>query len=818
MSPSPRLPIVLRQAGAAMAAALLLSLAPPAALAQTPAEARAQGELVRVEHANWELADRFRASELRPYIHSTGVNPQFINETDEFWYSWQDADGRRWMRVDPSAPSQAPLFDHALMAELLTMELGTPFDRTNLSLQSLEFSEDGESIHFRTEDTDLTFHLGREELSLREEEEEEEEDEDEGRPWRAFSPDSTAYVFAEGHDLYFVEMEDEDTIVRLTDDGEEYFSFGFREVEEDDDDEENGNREETRNDDEDNDDPHPGRVRPNVNWAEDSNRFYVVRSDSREVAELYLVDSLSEPRPTLRSYRYAMPGEENVTQFQLFAFDRPSQDFRELPVEKWPDQRLFNIHWTGETSDVLRMVRRDRPQRTLELIEVDLDNGDEIRVLLEESTENAHLRRQNVRYVEEDNQGDFLWYSRRTGWAHWYRYSHDGELRNAVTSGEWNAEAVQELDEDEGRVFIRGVGREEFENPYYNHLYRVNLDGSGLTLLDPGDANNTSRLSPSNEYVVTTRSRVDMAPQTVLHGSRGQVLLELEEMDLTPLESMGWQMPRTFSVKAADGITDIYGNMYLPFDFDPERQYPIIAHVYPGPQTESVRAGFSAVNQQQELAQLGFVVIQIGNRGGTPQRSAAYHSYGYFNLRDYGLADKKVGIEQLAARHDWIDLDRVGIYGHSGGGFMTAAALMLEPYNEFFTVGVSSAGNHDNNVYNQNWSEQHHGLEVKVEENEDGEEEVTFEIDVPTNHDIAEGLVNRLLLVHGDMDNNVHHAGTMRLAKALIDADKRFDFMMFPGMAHGFGGYSSYWRNMMFEYFAEHLLGDYYRDRADMGR
>jgi dipeptidyl aminopeptidase/acylaminoacyl peptidase len=281
-------------------------------------------------------------------------------------------------------------------------------------------------------------------------------------------------------------------------------------------------------------------------------------------------------------------------------------------------------------------------------------------------------------------------------------------------------------------------------------------------------------------------------------------------------------------VKAADGVTDIYGNIFVPFDLDPNKKYPIIASVYPGPQTEQVNSTFSANPVQQRLAQLGFVVIQIGNRGGNPRRSNAYQHYSYYNLRDYGLADKKAGIEQLAARYPFIDIDRVGIYGHSGGGFMTAAAMLLPPYNDFFKVGVSSAGNHDNNVYNQNWSEQYHGLkEVRTpkkttaagisNDGQNGQEqefETKFEIHIPTNAEIAQNLKGRLLLVHGDMDNNVHPAGTIRLMDALIKANKRFDFMLMPGKAHGFADYQPYFTRMMFEYFSEHLLGDYYRADA----
>jgi dipeptidyl aminopeptidase/acylaminoacyl peptidase len=294
-------------------------------------------------------------------------------------------------------------------------------------------------------------------------------------------------------------------------------------------------------------------------------------------------------------------------------------------------------------------------------------------------------------------------------------------------------------------------------------------------------------------------------------------------MDMLRLKEMGWKAPETFVVKSADGVTNIYGNMWKPFDFDSTKKYPIIANVYPGPQTESVTYTFSATAALQRMAQLGFIMIQIGNRGGSPQRSDAYQSYSYYNLRDYGLADKKAGIEQLAARHPWIDLNRVGIFGHSGGGFMTAAAMLLPPYNDFFKVGWSESGNHDNNVYNQNWSEQYHGLSVVTTPakanaaGSDGsapDDDTKFVIHVPTNAELAANLKGNLFLIHGDMDNNVHPAGTIRLMDALIKANKRFDFMLVPGQPHSYGPMAPYVQRRMYEYFAEHLLGDYYGNDA----
>jgi dipeptidyl aminopeptidase/acylaminoacyl peptidase len=352
-----------------------------------------------------------------------------------------------------------------------------------------------------------------------------------------------------------------------------------------------------------------------------------------------------------------------------------------------------------------------------------------------------------------------------------------------------------------------------------------------------------STLSPTRQFLVDNASRIDRAPTSCVRDAAGNKVMDLEKADLSRLEEFGWRLPETFTVKAADGVTDLFGNMWKPFDFDPKKKYPVIAHVYPGPQQEGVSHTFSAFSTNMQLAQLGFLVIQVGHRGGAPTRSKAYASYGYFNLRDYGLADKKAAIEQLAARYPWVDITKVGIYGHSGGGFMSAAALLQKPYNEFFKAAVASAGNHDNNIYNNAWAERYHGMrEIVIKEETKEKDKVKekvaagaddkekgkaspaappplpktkFEIKVPTNAELAANLKGRLLLVHGELDNNVHPANTMRLVDALIKANKRFDMLMLPATRHGFGSYQPYFQQRMWEFFAEHLLGDR-RDSVDL--
>jgi dipeptidyl-peptidase-4 len=454
--------------------------------------------------------------------------------------------------------------------------------------------------------------------------------------------------------------------------------------------------------------------------------------------------------------------------------------------------------------------------------------------------------------------GDFVWWSERSGWAHLYLYDHNGNFKKALTEGPWHVENVAQVDTIKGTIWFNANGRESGENVYYQHLYRINPDGSMLTLMDPGNFNHTETISPTKRYSVDNFSRIDAPTKVVLRdATSGKEVMPLEEFEVSRLKEMGWKAPEQFITKAADGVTDIYGVMFKPFDFDSTKKYPIVAYVYPGPQTESITFNFAPTSTQQQLAQLGMIVIQIGNRGGSPQRSLAYHRFGYYNLRDYALADKKTGIEQLAAKNKWIDIDRVGIYGHSGGGFLTAAALMLPPYNDFFKVGVSSSGNHDNNIYNQNWSEWNHGLKAVAQRSDSGrtfagrgnrgpnggnaangqngqngvqqaggarkprdpeivDDSVQYEIHVPTNIELAPNLKGRLLLTTGDMDNNVHPGNTIRMVNALIKANKRFDFMEFPGKPHGYGDMQPYFNRMIMEYFAEHLIGDYLRGGAEI--
>ena len=717
-------------------------------------------------NANWAQYDKFSTANVRTMTFSTTIAPRWIGETDSVFYSWRDHTGERWYLVNALTRSKKPLFDQAKLAAQLTMLRKKAVDANALNDQftvlnitkdhkHLRFAVDSERFNWNITTETLTS-LGRyrgaqDSLMTKDEEVDLALGVGGGRAgggggrgaappqggrgaapeFRNWAPDSSAFVFARNYNLYLWEKGKSDT-VQITRDGTEKNSYagGGRG---------GGGQQDTTQQQQQDDTQDLAAVaarpsRPAVTWSPDSKSFHLTRTDNRGVRNMYLVRSLTEPRPTLLQYSYPMPGEDSIPKPEVWTYTRGDKDAKRAPLDKWRDQRIVASgqvgvtqgggrgggaaggaapaglgYWMGKTGTTIRVVRRDRLQRNVEFVELDITTG-QSKVLLSDSKGDAgSLELQAPIYVKTG--GDFLWFSERDGWGHYYLYGYDGKLKRQLTSGPWRADAIVAIDSIKGFAYIRGQGREAGENLYNTHLYKVNLADASIALLDAGNASHTSALSKNQRWIVDQSSRVDTVPRVQLRDAvTGKSALDLETADLSKLQEAGWRFPETFQTLAADGVTPIFGNMWKPFDFDSTRKYPIIAHVYPGPQTESVTGTFNGSPAPQQLAQLGFIVIQLGNRGGTPARSGAYQDFSYFDMRDYALADKKTGIEQLASRHKWIDLDRVGIFGHSGGGFLTAAALLLPPYNEFFKVGVSESGNHDNNIYNNNWSEQYHGL------------------------------------------------------------------------------------------------------------
>ena len=766
---------------------------------------------------NYELAERFSPTKVKRLVPQTAVRPNWFENSTKFWYSWSNVDGTTYYIVDPAANKNTELWSMGELAEKVTLATNYPFDWQHLPISNMELKEDKyvlfdiapgdvmvENNDYSPKDAEgnkLVFHfkwdIAAKSLDFIQER-------DVKYPeWANVSPDGSIAVYQKNSNLWYMTTEDVEKWVRdpkdstiverqITTDATEdtayhWFEDCIEQVKEDE------------------------RYRVFLQWSPDSKHFATVRCNTAMLEDFWVINILKE-RPELFEYKYQMPGEQSPD-FWLELFNTETMERREVDMAKYKEQMLFicnrpakhadryqkpmRMVWQGD-NDKFYVIRQSRDIKRADLCVVDVASATAKDVVVEQM--NTSIEWQMPTLVNGGKE--LIQWSERTGWAHLYRYTADGELVNQITKGEWHVSNVLGVDDATRVIYFTATGYNKGENPYYLHLFRVNYDGTGLKQLDPTNFNGEFSLSDDGRYFVTTYSRADAAPVSELYTTEGKRLMTLAEVDLEPLFAMGYKYPEPFVVKAADGITDIHGVMFKPYDFDPNKKYPIIEYVYPGPQTEAVeQSWYQPLIRTDRLAQMGFIVITVGNRGGHPDRSKWYHNYGYGNLRDYGLKDKVVAAQQLAARHSFIDISRVGIHGHSGGGFMSTAAILMYP--DFFDVAVSCAGNHDNNIYNRWWSEKHHGIK---EVEQDGE--VVFEYHISANHEIANRLKGNLLLVHGDIDENVHPGCTLRVVDALIRNNKRFDMLLLPGQRHGFGDMNEYFFWRMADYFAEHLLGE----------
>ena len=779
------------------------------------------------QKANYELAARFSPKKLEKMIFSTAVDPHWMKTGNKFWYTYETTSGKKWYVVDPVKLTKTPMFDNDKLAAAITRIVKDPFDGKHMSLDNLKFVKEEQWISFEVKSTaeetkkdttkkataakeKKTFYF---EYNIASDSLVELTDfkKPKAKPsWANQSPDQKWVVYAKNFNLYRMDSsnlrkaianEDDSTIVeeKLTEDGIENYGYGESYGE--------TNVEKTAN--------RKKRKSVFVMWSPDAKYFTIVRTDSRNVKDLWVINSIAEPRPTLETYKYHMPGEKEAPQRELMVFEMASKKmtkintslFKDQEISVWAanadkrnrDDEFRPMIWLGDNTRFY-FSRTSRDLKKIDVCALDLTTQ-HVTVLVEERL-NTYVEIRKPYFF--NNGKEFIHWSERDGWAHLYHYDVSGKLKSQITSGPWHVEDIESVDEKTRTVYFTANGKEADEDPYYLHLYKAGLDGSGTKLLNAGDFDHAVSLDESKRFFVDNHSRVNTIPVSVLYDANGKKIMDLEKADLASLLQAGYKFPQPFTAKADDGITDLYGVIYKPFDFDSTKKYPIIAYVYPGPQTESVNKAFGrSMDRIDRLAQFGFVVVTLGNRGGHPARSKWYHNYGYGNLRDYGLADKKAVIEQLAQRYSYLDINRVGIHGHSGGGFMSTAAMLVYP--DFFKVAVSSAGNHENNIYNRWWSEKHHGVREQISDKGD----TSFLYAIEKNSELAKNLKGHLMLSHGDIDNNVHPANTMRMANALIKANKRFDLVLLPGQRHGYGDMTEYFFWLMGDYFSKWLLGDF---------
>lgn len=780
-----------------------------------------------VRTPNYELAERFSAKRIGQMVFSTSVRPVWFRNGDKFLYAWKTSDGTQYYIADPKAGKTEPVFDMDKLAMQITEIMRDPFDAKHLPISNISIDPENDGIlkfdiKSTKEKTDttgkatgekLTYHF-RYEIAGKKLTYDTADKKEKYPDWANVSPDGLTGVYMKNSNLFYMDTLNlrkaakdpkDSTLVehRITSDGYKDFCYGINNY--------SGNTETDTT----------KRAFPSeLVWSPDSRHIAVMRWDMAPLKDFWVINSLTQPRPTLETYKYQMPGEPGP-KGHLYVFSTSDWTSRQVKINAFKDQDLimqpdvrttddqfdefYGSRWLGDDNGFY-LTRMSRDLKRMDICYVGVDS-DSTRTVISERM-NTYVESRQTRLL--DGGRKMIHWSERNGWANLYLYNTDGTLIRNLTEGAYHVDDVLAVNEKEGYVLFRACGKEKGENPYQMHVYRVSLQGGEPKMLDIPDMNIDAIASDDGKYFIANYSRVDYKPASALFDASGKKVCDLGEADFSLLFAAGYKFPERFKVKAADGITDLYGAIYKPFDFDSTKVYPICDYVYPGPQVEANNISWSrGFTRTDRLAQLGFIVITVGNRGGHPDRSKWYHNYGYGNLRDYGLEDQKYAIQQLGAGYSWIDLNRVGIHGHSGGGFMSTAAMLKYP--DFFKAAVSCAGNHDNSIYNRWWSEQHHGITEKVEAGD-----TTFVYSIETNPEIASNLKGHLMLVHGDIDNNVHPANTIRVVNALIRANKRFDMLILPGQRHGFGDMNEYFFWRMADYYCEWLMGSSKRDEVNI--
>ena len=734
--------------------------------------------------ADYARAEKFMPYNMTPLVYRT-VQPTWLLD-GRFWYRLATADGNDFVAVKPASGTRGPLFDQAKLAAALSAATHKHYDARHLPFRTFQISSDERAISFTLERKKWTCDLEGGECKGSESSEAEA-----GPPGGrgslrnpALSPDGKHLAFIRDWNLW---VRDTTTgqETQLTTDGVKDFGYAT---------------------------DNAGWIhsdRPVLLWSPDSKKIATYQQDQRGVGEMYLVET-RVGHPILQEWKYPLPGDKVVTTIQRVIVDLDGP--RVVRLKMPPDQhrsslcddvactpgKLSDAEWSPDASHLAFLsTSRDHKQETLRV--ADAATG-EVRNVLEEKAATFYESGNgaiNWRFLPESKEA--IWFSERDNWGQLYLYDlATGKLKNQITSGEGNVTNLLHVDEKNRELYFLAVGKEKGRNPYYQHLYRIGFDGKGLQLLSPENANHDVTMSPSGEYFVDSYSTPDEPPVSVLRDKDGRMLMTIEKADISPLLATGWKPPMQFAVKARDGVTDLYGLMFRPTSFDPQKKYPIINHIYPGPQTGSVgsRNFEAARGDAQALAELGFIVVEIDGMG-TPWRSKRFHEAYFRDMGDNTLPDQVTGMKQLAQRYPWVDIERTGIYGHSGGGYATADAMFRYP--DFFKVGISESGNHDNRDYEDDWGEKWQGL---LETKPDG----TTNYDNQANELVAKNLKGHLLLAYGTVDDNVPPYNTLLVVDALIKANKDFDLLALPNQRHSYGADTPYMTRRRWDYFVRYLM------------
>lgn len=747
----------------------------------------AQAVVSETRYAQAEQLLSWHANDL---VYGDAVVPAWMAGGQRFWYRNKTSTGPEFIVVDPSRRSRGHLFDRDRLASALSLAADTSFVGHKLPFQTFDFVEGSEegAIRFDAMKKGFTCDIAAYTCEVG-------DTLPDQTPF-VRSPDGAWEAFSHEHNLWLRNMEGGDSI-QVTTDGEDLWEYGVQAA-------------------------RPGQIiagtaqRPVLQWSPDSRRIAVQRMDERNVETLPLYSS-THTRPKGYTYPYPLPGDSIIPRFDIHIVDVEAKSNVKVQLDPQPyltftatemsDSTWVTVKWK-EAGERLYFVHATRGAKSITLYEADLATGAATPIVGDTMDTHVELNLDIVggraNWDVVNGGRDILWFSERDGWGHLYRFGPDGDLKNRITQGPWTFGELLHVDESTDRVIFTARGREAGQIPMFRKLYSVGIDGSGLALIGAEDGDHAVRVTPDGQYLVDAYSRPDVPPVSVLRDTSGRAVMELECADLAALEAIGWSPPRIFEYKGRDGITTIYGLMHLPSDFDSTTVYPVVEYVYPGPFIGSVGTwnfgggplGLVVRADQDALAELGFAVLQMDHMG-TSLRSKAMLDHYWGNMGDNGIPDHVAALRQLGARHGFLDLDRVGIYGHSGGGFASTGAILRYP--DIYKVAVSSSGNHDNRSYHAAYAEKYQGLLVSDTVN--GTDNYANQV----NASLAANLEGKLMLMTGDMDDNVHPAMTLQVVDALIKANKSFDFLILPDRAHDLN--EPYVVRRRWDYFVEHLMG-----------
>ncbi len=735
------------------------------------------------DNADYARAEQFIPVNAVASMFNVSVDPHWIPGTQSFWYLKMGRNGEEFMLVDVQNRTKMPAFNHTLLARSLSSAVDKQIDPAHLPFSEIIVHQGRDGIGFssfnRTMQFDLSSGLINEVPAGLE-----------AGPGESLSPNGRFAAFVRDHNLWIRETKTGKKYP-LTTNGSRDYAYA--------------ERSETVS--------HPvsqarlnGTPKPYAVWSPDSSRIATFRVDQRNVTELHLLQYVPDnnSRPNLWTYRFAMPNDEYVPMYEPILLDVLLKKVIPVSSRAQPEVSLMDteddvLQWWRDDGQVLYMLYAERGEKGLQLLKTNPDNGRTEEILAERGSTYVEA---NLDYASLPNakilkNGDVVWFSEKDGYGHLYLYDKDGTQKNAITSGKWVVRKLLYVDEINSQVYFTAGGKEPGRDPYYRHLYKVNLNGSDLRLLTPEDADHNIQVDPNGTAFIDTYSRVDEPPATVVRDMNGNITLNLENGDIKNITYMSWKPPERFIVRALDGKTDLCGLLIKPTNFNASQKYPVVETVYPGPwiivTAKSFPADLAWVNKifwrAQAVAELGFIVVTLDGPG-TPFRSKDFHDASYGHLGDAGGLPDHINVLKLLAKdRPYMDLNRVGMFGHSAGGFMTAQALLTYP--EFFKVGVASSGDYDSRFYGAFWGEKYEGLNSS-----DYKEQITSLK--------AENLTGKLLLIAGDVDDNVNPCMTMQLVDAFINADRPFDLLIMSNRNHDLS-YDTYYLHRLFGYFEENL-------------